>query len=84
VSNGCSVPKELAAIIGKYTPPRGAAENVVKEYAADFKKAGMEYTVKSLWRYMNTDLQGIHLYALNKAADVGKIVLDSGIRTKKE
>ncbi|MDR1031145.1 MAG: methylenetetrahydrofolate reductase [Treponema sp.] len=83
VSNGCSIPKELAAIIGKYTPPRGAAENVVKEYAADFKKAGMEYTVRSLWRYMNTDLQGIHLYALNKAVDVGQIVLNSGIRQKK-
>jgi methylenetetrahydrofolate reductase (NADPH) len=80
VSNGCSIPAELAAIIGKYTPVRGAAENVVKEVAADFKKAGMEYTVKQLWRYMNTDLQGIHLYALNKAVDVAKIVVDSGIR----
>jgi methylenetetrahydrofolate reductase (NADPH) len=80
VSNGCSIPAELAAIIGKYTPPRGASETLVKEYAADFEKAGMEYTVKSLWRYMNTDLQGIHLYALNKAAKVAKIVVDSGIR----
>jgi methylenetetrahydrofolate reductase (NADPH) len=80
VSNGCSIPAELALIIGKYTPPRGASEAVVKEAAADFEKAGMEYTVKSLWRYMDTDLQGIHLYALNKAAKVTKIVLDSGIR----
>jgi methylenetetrahydrofolate reductase (NADPH) len=80
LSNGCSIPAELAVIIGKYTPPRGASEAVVKEYAADFKKAGMEYTVKQLWRYMNTDLQGIHLYALNKAADVAQIVIDSGIR----
>jgi methylenetetrahydrofolate reductase (NADPH) len=80
LSNGCSIPAELAAIIGKYTPVRGASEAVVKELAADFKKAGMEYTVKQLWAYMNTDLQGIHLYALNKSADVAKIVLDSGIR----
>jgi methylenetetrahydrofolate reductase (NADPH) len=80
VSNGCSIPAELAAIIGKYTPIRGASEAVVKELAADFKKAGMEYTVKQIWAYMNTDLQGIHLYALNKSADVAKIVIDSGIR----
>lgn len=83
VSNGCAIPADLAVIIGKYTAPRGSSEELAKRYAADFKKAGMEYTVKSLWRYMNTDLQGIHLYALNRAADVGKIVQDSGIRAKK-
>ncbi|GHV19580.1 hypothetical protein FACS189494_01570 [Spirochaetia bacterium] len=43
------------------------------------RKAGMEYTVKQIWRYMNTDLQGIHLYALNKAEKVAKIILNSGI-----
>jgi len=83
VSNGCSIPADLAVVIGKYTPPRGSSEAVTKEYAADFKKAGMEYTVKQIYRYMNTDLQGIHLYALNKSADVGQIVIDSGIRVRK-
>lgn len=82
VSNGCSIPPELAAIIGMYTPVRGAGEAVVKEAAADFKKAGMEYTVKSLWEYMAAGVDGIHIYALNKSADVAKIVLDSGIRTQ--
>jgi methylenetetrahydrofolate reductase (NADPH) len=83
LSNGCSIPAELAAIIGRYTPVRGASEGVVKELAADFKKAGMEYTVRQLWAYMNTDVQGIHLYALNKSADVGQILLDSGIRLRR-
>jgi len=83
VSNGCSIPADLAAIIGKYTAPRGASPELDKKYKQDFEKAGMEYTVKSLWRYMNTDLQGIHLYALNKAEKVGQIVIDSGIRSKK-
>jgi methylenetetrahydrofolate reductase (NADPH) len=82
VSNGCSIPPDLAAIIGKYTPVRGAAENVVKEVAADFKKAGMEYTVKELWRYMAEGMEGIHIYALNRSADVAKIVLDAGIRSQ--
>jgi methylenetetrahydrofolate reductase (NADPH) len=81
VSNGCSIPPELAAIIGKYTPVRGASEAVVKEVAADFKKAGMEYTVKSLWDYMAAGVEGIHIYALNRSADVAKIILESGIRT---
>jgi methylenetetrahydrofolate reductase (NADPH) len=83
VSNGCSIPPELAAIIGKYTPVRGASEAVVKEAAADFKKAGMEYTIRSLWNYMAAGVDGIHIYALNKSADVAKIVLDAGIRTQK-
>ena len=83
VSNGCAIPPELAAIIGTYTPVRGASEAVVKEVAADFKKAGMEYTVKSLWAYMAAGVEGIHIYALNRSADVSKIVLDSGIRTRK-
>jgi methylenetetrahydrofolate reductase (NADPH) len=83
VSNGCSIPPELAAIIGKYTPVRGASEAVVREAASDFKKAGMEYTVKSLWDYMSAGVDGIHIYALNKSADVAKIVLDSGIRMQK-
>jgi methylenetetrahydrofolate reductase (NADPH) len=82
VSNGCSIPPDLAAIIGKYTPVRGASEAVVKELGADFKKAGMEYTVKELWRYMSVGMEGIHIYALNRSSDVAKIMLDSGIRTQ--
>ncbi|MDR1575202.1 MAG: methylenetetrahydrofolate reductase [Treponema sp.] len=81
VSNGCSIPPELAAIIGKYTPVRGASEVVVRETAADFKKAGMEYTVKSLWGYMAAGVDGIHIYTLNRSPDVAKIVSDSGIKT---
>jgi methylenetetrahydrofolate reductase (NADPH) len=80
LSNGSSIPKDLARIIGTYTPPRGAAPEVAKEFASDFEKAGMEYTTKSLLRYMNTDLQGIHLYALNKASKVAQIVEWSGLR----
>jgi len=78
--NGCSIPAELSRIIGKYGVFPGASEELTKKIKADFEKAGMEYTVKQLWRYMNCDLQGIHLYALNKAAKVAKILTDSGIR----
>jgi methylenetetrahydrofolate reductase (NADPH) len=77
VANGCSIPPDLAAIIGTYAPERG-----VKETASDFKKAGMEYTVKKLWQYMAAGAEGIHIYALNKSADIAQIVLDAGIRAQ--
>ncbi|MDR3334197.1 MAG: methylenetetrahydrofolate reductase [Treponema sp.] len=69
LSNGCSIPKELAAIIGKYG---GNSE--------DFKKAGIEYTIGQLWGYMNAGVSGIHIYTLNKYEGVARIILESGIR----
>ncbi|MDR3296468.1 MAG: methylenetetrahydrofolate reductase [Clostridiales Family XIII bacterium] len=72
VSNGCSIPAELAAIIGKYEKdPDG------------FKKAGKEYTVKQIHRFMAAGIGGLHIYALNKYEDVSDIVNASGIRTAK-
>ena len=69
VSNGCSNPKELAAIIGKYG-----------DNPEDYKKAGKEYTVKLIYRYMNAGINGLHIYALNKWKDVSDIINDAGIR----
>ncbi len=69
VSNGCGVPKELAAIIGKYG-----------EQPEDFKKAGIEYTIDQIYRFMEAGIGGLHLYALNKYEDVENILLASGIR----
>lgn len=69
VSNGCSIPKELAAIIGKYgNDPE------------DFKKAGIDYTVEQIYRYMCAGIGGLHIYSLNKYADVATILNQSGIR----
>jgi len=72
VSNGCSIPAELAAIIGKY-----------ENDPDDFKKAGKEYTVKQIHRFMAAGISGLHMYALNKYEDVSEIVSASGIRTAK-
>jgi len=71
LSNGCSIPKELSAIIGKYG-----------ESPDDFKKAGKEYTVKLLYKYINAGVDGIHIYTLNKYEDVADILTMSGIRSK--
>jgi methylenetetrahydrofolate reductase (NADPH) len=69
LSNGCSIPSELAAIIGKYG-----------EDADDFKKAGIEYTVKQIHAFMAAGIAGLHLYTLNKWEDVDTILTEAGIR----
>ena len=70
LSNGCSIPKELAEIIGKYG-----------ESAEDFKKAGKEYTLRQITRLRAEGVDGLHIFALNKYDDVAEIVLASGLRT---
>lgn len=69
LSNGCSIPAELAAIIGKYG-----------EDPDEFKKAGIEYTVAQIHRFMEAGIAGLHLYTLNKWEDVETIMNLSGIR----
>ncbi|MCR3923336.1 MAG: methylenetetrahydrofolate reductase [Firmicutes bacterium] len=69
VSNGSAVPRDLAEIIGRYG-----------DNAEDFKKAGKEYTVKQIFKFINAGIDGLHIYSLNKWKDVSDIVLDCGIR----
>lgn len=72
LQNGCSIPADLAAIIGKY----GANMD-------DFRKAGKEYTVRQIHRYMTAGVDGLHLYTLNRHADITEIVRAAGLRPKK-
>lgn len=67
--NGCSIPRELAEIISRYY-----------NNPEDFKKAGKEYTIKQIFRYMNLGVNGIHIYSLNKYEDVSEIVQGAGWR----
>lgn len=69
VSNGCSIPSSLSEIIGKYGKSPG-----------DFHKAGIEYTVNQIYRFMDAGIDGLHLYALNKYEDIESILNLSGIR----
>ncbi len=68
-SNGCSIPAELADIIGKYG-----------EKPDEFKKAGKEYTKELIYKYMSLGIDGLHVYSLNKYKDLAEIINDSGIR----
>lgn len=83
--NGCVMPRELCEIISKHwifpNPFAPAeAEDSIKKKKADFKEAGMEYTVKLIDEYRVCGINGIHLYALNKYDDVKRLVDISGIK----
>lgn len=69
--NGCSIPRDLAEIISKYY-----------NNPEEFKKAGKEYTVKLMYRYMNLGVNGLHLYTLNKYDEVAEIIRTAGIRSE--
>jgi methylenetetrahydrofolate reductase (NADPH) len=68
LSNGCSIPAELAALIGKYG-----------DKPDEFKKAGIDYTVAQIYSFMEAGIAGLHLYTLNKWEDVETILDQSGL-----
>ena len=69
LSNGCSIPAELASLIGRYG-----------DNPEEFKKAGIAYTIEQIYRYMAAGIGGLHIYTLNKWEDVETIVTGAGIR----
>ena len=83
--NACVMPRKLCELISRYwifpnpfdKEPFDAAADQKK---ADFKKAGIEYTIKQIDEYRALGINGIHLYALNKWKDVTDIINESGIR----
>jgi methylenetetrahydrofolate reductase (NADPH) len=69
LSNGCSIPAGLASIIGRYG-----------DNPDDFKKAGIEYTINQIHRFMEAGIAGLHIYTLNRYEDVETIITASRIR----
>jgi methylenetetrahydrofolate reductase (NADPH) len=63
LSNGCSIPADLAAICGRYEKDEDS-----------FKKAGLEFTIGLIDRYIAAGCEGLHLYTLNKYQDVETIL----------
>ena len=70
-TNGCSIPADLAVLIGKYG-----------EEPEAFAEAGKEYTVKQIFRFINAGVDGIHIFTLNKYDDVADILHMAGIYEK--
>ena len=73
VMNGSAIPRDLAEIIARYG-----------NNPEDFKKAGKEYTVKQIHKYISAGIDGLHIYALNKWRDVTDIINAAGIRKMSE
>ena len=84
--NGCVMPRELSRMISKYwifpNPfDKEPFDDALEQKKADFKKAGIEYTIRQIDEYRALGINGIHLYALNKWKDVAEIINASGMRT---
>lgn len=68
LANGCCIPSELAAILGKYEKDAGS-----------FTAAGVEYTAAQIHRYIAAGIDGLHLYSLNKWEKLTEILEAAGI-----
>ena len=71
LSNGCSIPAEVAALVGRYG-----------ENEESFRSAGHAFTVALVRRFLAEGVSGIHLYTLNRYEDVADVVYDADIRSK--
>ena len=84
--NACVMPRKLCELISKYwifpNPfEKEPFDAEVDRKKADFKKAGIEYTINQIDEYRALGVNGIHLYALNKWQDVTDIINESGLCT---
>lgn len=71
--NGCAIPRSLARHISKYyNDPEG------------FREAGMDYTVRQMYEYLQLGVNDLHIYALNQSVAVDEILRRSGLFTKSE
>ena len=71
LSNGCSIPAEVSALVGRY----GASEE-------SFHDAGHAFTVELVQRYLREGAEGIRLYTLNRYSDVANVVFDAELRPR--
>ena len=71
LNNGCSIPAEVSALVGRYG-----------ENEESFRDAGHAFTVQLVRRFLNEGANGIHLYTLNHYSDVANVVFDAGLRTR--
>lgn len=84
--NACVMPRELCKLISKYwifpNPfDKNPFDTAAEQKKSDFKKAGIEYTIRQIDEYRALGVNGIHLYALNKWKDVTDIINMSGMNT---
>ena len=82
--NGCVMPRELAVILSRHWifpnpfAPGEAEESVTAKKDA-FREEGLAYTAKLIREYLDCDVAGIHLYALNRYDYVAQLARETGL-----
>ena len=82
--NACVMDRKLCEIISKYwifpNPYDPAPFDAdAEQKKADFRTAGLDYTIELIDQYRACGVDGIHLYALNKYDDVAYIAKNAGL-----
>lgn len=83
--SGGAIPRSLCGIISKnWILPSPFVKDPFDANAerkkADFREAGLEYTVTQIQKYLDCGVDGIHLLTRNRFEDTALIVRESGIR----
>lgn len=81
---GNVMPKALCELISEnwiYPNPfvKDPFDADVERKRADFRKAGIDYTIRQIQQYRGCGADGIHLITQNRFADVALIVRESGL-----
>lgn len=82
--NGCAIPRDLAKLISNhwiFPHPfdKDPEDREVAVKLRDFREAGLEYSVNQIRKYVETGVNGIHLYAMNKSEAVERLVRETGL-----
>lgn len=85
---GCVMPQALCGIISKnWILPNPFIKDPfdadVERKKADFRKAGIEYTVNQIHEYQACSVNGIHLYTNDRFEDAALIVREAGLLDRK-
>lgn len=76
--NACAVPRDLALVLTHHWFNKDPEGNEIPEVNAAFREEGLSYSADLLNRYLSLGINGIHLYALNRADDVREVLRRSG------
>lgn len=71
--NGCSIPQPLAEMISRH----------YNDTPEDFRKAGIEFTIKMVYQFMTLGINGLHFYSLNKADAALEIAKGLGLNHRR-
>ncbi len=81
--NACAVPRDLALVLTHNWFNKDPEGNEIPEVMAAFREEGLTYSANLLNRYLELGINGIHLYALNRADDVKEVLRRSGVKFPK-